>query len=275
VAEPWALVADPGIDDAVALAVLAGSGEVPDLVVSEAGNVSGAVAARNAAGLVVLLGLTCPVVAHEVDAPPAVRPGRGSRHGDDGLGGVADRLPAAPEPGPVAGLPLSFLVTGPLAAVEAVEAVERLVWMGGALGSGNITATAEFNAWCAPAAADDVFQRHGAVTSVVPLDVTTQVPLGEEELEAWSGGGVTARLLADAVRMRLDRGRAVVHDAVAAVAWLRPGLFGWDRYALRCLTDGDDRGRVVAEPGGPTAVAVDVDADAVRGLVKEAVLACP
>ncbi len=188
-AEPWALVADPGIDDAVALAVLAGSGEVPDLVVSEPGNVSGAVAARNAAGLVVLLGLTCPVAAHEIDAPPAVRPGRSSRHGDDGLGGVADRLPPAPAPGPVAGLPLSFLVTGPLAAVEGVEEVERLVWMGGALGSGNITAAAEFNAWCAPAAADDVFQRHGAATSVVPLDVTTQVPLGEQELEAWSGAG--------------------------------------------------------------------------------------
>ncbi len=201
-AEPWALVCDPGIDDALALATLAGLGAVPDLIVSEPGNVSGAVAARNAAGLVALLGLDVPVRAFRGTHPAAGRPGRGTRHGDDGLGGVAHRLPRAPFPPALADaeLPGSALVTGSLAAIATARAqtYDRIVWMGGSRGGGNITAEAEFNAWCAPASADEVLQAWAAVTSVVPLDVTRRVGLDPDDLT----DGRTASLLADALRVR-------------------------------------------------------------------------
>ncbi len=269
--ERWAVVCDPGIDDAVALAVLVGLGAVPDLVVSEPGNVSGATAARHAAGLVALLGVDVPVRAFRGTHPAAVRPGRGSRHGDDGLGGMAHRLPEAPVPGRLESgeLPGSVLVTGSLACVTASDrAYERLVWMGGSLGGGNITPDAEFNAWCAPDAADEVLRASGPGTRVVPLDVTCRVVVDPEHL----AGGASASLLADALRVRAA---APVHDAVAAVAWLRPDLFEWKDLALRCEVTDDRRGAIVMEGPGPTRVAVGLDAVAVRRLVVDAVNACP
>lgn len=49
---PRVVCCDPGVDDAVALAALAGMGVVPDRVVAHGGNVPGRVAARVDAGAV-------------------------------------------------------------------------------------------------------------------------------------------------------------------------------------------------------------------------------
>jgi pyrimidine-specific ribonucleoside hydrolase len=157
------------------------------------------------------------------------------------------------------------LVTGSLAATTTtVRSYERILWMGGSLGEGNITPEAEFNAWCAPDAADEVLRSSAAVTTVVPLDVTRRVVVDPDDLS----GGATASLLADALR---GRSAAPVHDAVAAVAWLRPDLFTWDELSLRCQTADDRRGALLTEGPGPTRVAVDLDARTVRGLIVEAV----
>ena len=274
VAEPWALAFDPGIDDAVALATLVGLGTVPDLVVSVPGNVGGAVAARNAAGLVALLGLDVPVRSFRRTDPAAVRPGRGPRHGDDGLGGVAHLLPESPVPEPLGAddLPGAVLVTGSLACVgEALAAgrtFDRIWWMGGSLGDGNVTVEAEFNAWCAPEAADAVLSEQGLVTRVVPLGVTGRVVLDPDDL----GGGATGSVLADALSVRRS---APVHDAVAAVARTHPQLFGWADLALRCEVAGAGRGRLAANGPGPTAVAVEVDVPAVLAVIVAGVRACP
>jgi inosine-uridine nucleoside N-ribohydrolase len=253
---PWTLVADPGVDDAVAMAVLTGLGAVPDLVVAVPGNVDLGHAARNAAGLAALLGWTVPVQTFRA----AVRQRGPSGHGTDGLGGQAHRLPRAEPDGPVDVLTRQLLVTGPLSAVG--DDVDRLVWMGGAVDRpGNVDGIAEFNAWCDPAAVDRVLRRHAERTAIVPLDVTTQVPMPADELRH--------PLLADAMRAGE---RQFVHDAVAAVAWLRPELFDWAARSLRC----DDRGALVAVDDRPAAqVALGVDVEAVRETIRAAVAACP
>lgn len=269
-AEPYALVCDPGID-AVALAVLVGLGAAPDLVVAVPGNVDLGTAARNAVGLVALLGMDAPVRSFSAPLRPVPDGARGSTHGDDGLGGQVGRLPpgVAAEPLAMDDLPGSVLTTGALtcvaAAVEAGRPVDRLVWMGGAIEGGNITAIAEFNAWSDPAATDLVLQAvEGA--RIVPLDVTRQVPLVEEDLEALAAGGPIAGLLADALRARP---KLLVHDAVAAVAWMRPDLFDWRPMTLRCELSG----ALVADGGRPPVqVALDVDVEAVRSLIRAGVL---
>jgi pyrimidine-specific ribonucleoside hydrolase len=247
----WGLVVDPGVDDAVAMAVLAGLGAVPDLVIAVPGNVGLEHTARNAAGLAALLGWDVPVRTFAAD----VRRRKGSVHGEDGLGGQGDRLPVVQPPPPVEGLPAELLVTGPLSAVAVADVdVERLVWMGGAVDR------TEFNAWCDPAAADRVLRDHAPVTSIVPLDVTTQVPMTADE--------VPHPLLADAMRAL---GRTFVHDAVAAVAWVRPELFDWDERSLRC----DGEGALVSAEGRPPVrIALGVDVDAVRSAIRDAVAAC-
>ncbi|HYF47073.1 MAG TPA: nucleoside hydrolase [Acidimicrobiales bacterium] len=265
-AAPWALVCDPGIDDAVALAVLAGLGAVPDLVVAVPGNVTPAVAARNAGGLVALLGLDVTVRAY---AEPELPARDGASHGEDGLGGVAGRLPPTDEPDRLElhELPRSLLVTGPLTCAAAGPAPERLLWMGGAVAEpGNVDGVAEFNAWCDPAAVDEVLAAV-PVAQLVPLDVTRRVRLREQDLAALEAGGEVARLLAQALRARP---KLMVHDAVAAVAWLRPELFAWEAMGLRC----DRTGALVPGPERvPVEVALRVDVDAVRGAILAALLA--
>jgi inosine-uridine nucleoside N-ribohydrolase len=260
VGEPWALVADPGVDDAVAMAVLAGLGAVPDLVVAVPGNVGVDFTGRNAAGLAALLGWEIPVRAW--DGP--VRRREGSTHGDDGFGGLADHLPATDVPPPLDCLPADLLVTGPLSVVTGP--VDRLVWMGGAVDrAGNVDGVAEFNAWCDPEAVERVLAEHAEVTRIVPLDVTTRVPLSADELD---GPGGTAALLADAQR---TADRRLVHDAVAAVAWVRPELFDWQPRSLRCAPTG----ALVVGRRPPTLVALDLDVEAVRATIRSAVAACP
>lgn len=282
-------VGDPGVDDAVALGVLACHGVDLELVVATAGNVDVEPAATVAARLVAALALTGPVQAARQSALVR-RPEREGRdltvHGSDGLGGQVDRLPAAPVAGDLQPALLhhaDVFACGPLTAVaEAMDAgamPTRVTWMGGGLQRGNTTAHAEFNAWCDPAAVDRVLCS-GVPVDVVPLDVTTQVHLGSNDLARWRGTSLVGTVLADAYDAMIGRGDPVPHDAVAAVAWLQPELFDWSAQPLRCDTSSTPtRGALVTGEAGSSdevvRAATGVDASAVRDVIVRAIAALP
>ena len=186
---------DPGVDDVLALAVLVGLGAAPTAVVATDGNVPATTAARVAAGACALLGLEVPVL---VAGGSAVRPG--SRHGPDGFVGLAGQLPPAPPAEPMVTLSGDLLVTGPLTVVARHPAARRVLWLGGG-----------FNEEADPAAARRV------ACEVVPVAVSGRVVLPVDALDG-------PPLLVEALR----RFGPVAHDAVAAVAWCRPGLFAWE-----------------------------------------------
>lgn len=252
-----ALVCDPGVDDAIALAVLAGSGAPPRLVVASAGNVDVDTAAEVAARMVAALALPSRVeAARGLRIPPRLHgPGEEPFHGSDGLGGQLASLPVAPTPSdhdPAALADAAVLATGPLtavsAAIEAGHPPSRVLWMGGAVRAGNATATAEFNAWCDPVAARVLFAS-GIPTSVVPVDITRQVRLDDRDLARWRAAGPVAAVLADAFAAMTSRGERTPHDAVAAVAWLHPELFTWEPHRIRCDTGTERlRGTLLVEP---------------------------
>lgn len=293
----WVLTCDPGVDDAVALAVAAGWPDHPlRAVVAGAGNVDAPTAWRNAAGLVALLGLDVPIglgSATALDGTPIRRDA--GPHGHDGLAGHAARLPDPAGP-PSDGLPLvrgQVLATGPLTdvgrALRAGQAVDRVVWMGGRLpraGPGATTQAApatgatpatEFNAAADPTAVTATLAAP-TPTTVVPLDVTGKVRLGPADIDRWRDGPAPARFCAALIAARARPGGAPVHDAVALIGALEPALFAWQRRRLRCAPGGGPagpRGALVAEgpPGDPAGarLAVDVDAGAVRAAIVEAV----
>ena len=311
------LTCDPGIDDAVAMAVLAGR---PDgdlrAVVAGAGNVGALTAWRNAVGLAHLFGLDVPVGIGSSDTltgAPIHRPG--DVHGADGLAGLAGRL-TTPRGEPANGrsrVSGRVVSTGPLTdvarALQAGRPVEEVVWMGGNLGgvgggsgsggsgrgdgsplrgalggsgAGDASApAAEFNALADPEAVEAVL-RASVDVAIVPLDVTGAVALTDADLDRWTAASAGARFCASLARSRLRRGEVVLHDPVAVVAALDPGLFTWERHSLRCdLGDGGRRGALAIDPrpdrdGRPAArVAVGVDTVAVRNRIVSAVLACP
>ena len=281
----WVLTCDPGIDDAVAIAVAAG---LPDLglagVVAGAGNVPAGVAWRNAAGMVALLGLDVPVGTGSTNALGGTPLGREpSSHGRDGLAGLAGRLPApaaaarctaAAAAGLVRG---DVIATGPLTdvarALRSGAAVRQVVWMGGSVpgidGAGSVGR--EFNAGADPAAVDEVLGS-GRPVRVVPIEVTTQVPFDAGDVARWRTGPAAARLCADLVDGRGGgRWPVPLHDPVAVVAAAAPHLFRWEEAALR----GGPGGALAAARRGSgrpqVAVAVALDAPAVRERIVSAV----
>ena len=300
-ASGWVLTCDPGVDDAVALAVAAGRDDCRmEAVVAGAGNVPAGTAWRNAAGIAALVGLALPVgigSACATDGATIHRPG--GRHGDDGLAGLSGRLPAVDGP-PPDGLPSvqgNVLATGPLTdcalALRAGQRIERVVWMGGSAevgpsrsdagGSDGGSDVAEFNAAADPGAVDVVLGGPAHV-DVVPIEITRQVTLRSDDLARWSAGTAVSRFCADVVTARGATGTTarsmttgttgmtafVVHDAVAVIAALEPGLFDWSPRRLAASASG----RLASLPGSENArLAVDVDAAAVRTRIVAAVAA--
>ena len=155
----------------------------------------------------VAAGADRPLVAELVVAADA--------HGESGLGTL--ELPA-PQAEPIAAHAVDFLAErllgargpvtlipiGPLTNIalllagypEAAAKIERVVLMGGAVGAGNMTASAEFNIWVDPEAAHRVF-RSGLHVTMVGLDVTNRAVLTGEDADrlGTSGriGGARAR----------------------------------------------------------------------------------
>src|SRR5690606_31987088 len=152
----WVVTCDPGVDDAIALAVAAGRADCDvRAVVAGAGNVDAPTAWRNATGLAALFGLDVPVglggavaldggsLARGDDSRPsgsdlrhasATGQGRGP-HGPDGLAGLSDQLPEMSGP-PADGATMvhgPVIALGPLSDVarsrHAGRSLDRVVWM--------------------------------------------------------------------------------------------------------------------------------------------------
>ena len=184
---------DPGIDDAVALAVAALSPEV-DLaaVTTVTGNVPVAQTTINALRLLDVLGRDdVPVAAGAGRGLVHVKPGHRAIHGANGLGGVqlpdSRRTPAGEhavetvasllqkaETGTVTIVAIAPLTNVGLLLTEHPELASRIkevVVMGGSAGTGNVTPAAEYNTWADPEAAQRVFAS-GVRVRLAQLEVT-------------------------------------------------------------------------------------------------------
>jgi purine nucleosidase len=169
---------DTASDDAVALIMALRSPEVEVVAITiVAGNVGTAQGSRNARYTVELCGSTVPV--HEGAVRPLVREPHTATffHGQDGLGDRGYPSPRTP-PAPLDAVPalveaveghpgLTVVTLGPLTnlalalreAPGIVQGIGRCVVMGGAACTvGNVTPAAEYNIWCDPEAAREVFR---------------------------------------------------------------------------------------------------------------------
>jgi inosine-uridine nucleoside N-ribohydrolase len=300
---PLLVDCDPGQDDAIALLLALASAEVEVLgVTTVAGNQTVDKTTRNAlkvlelagrADIPVAAGAARPLVGELVVASDA--------HGETGLDG-----PSLPEPQakPLdvhavdflaerllgAQAPVTLVALGPLTNLalllalhpDACDRVERIVIMGGAIGPGNMTATAEFNIWTDPEAAHRVFEC-GLQVTMVGLDVTNRAVLTPDHADSLRGTGEVGAAVAAMLDFYLgfylaayEHGGAPIHDALAMAHVIRPDVLTVESREVKIELGGICRGRTVVDmrrrielPPGTARVAIDVKVEGFRELLLE------
>jgi pyrimidine-specific ribonucleoside hydrolase len=294
---PIVLDCDPGHDDALAITLALARAELHVLgITTVCGNSPLSNTTHNALRVLALLGRSDVPVAAGAERPLVRESWTPVEfHGASGLDGAALPEPEA-DPRPEGALALTeslvagagrrvtLVATGPLTNVALLlrarprihEGIERICLMGGSLGEGNTTPSAEFNIWHDPEAASIVLGS-GIPISMMGLDVTHRALFLEPDvarLEALDTrvAGVWVDLLrffAVYHRRRYGWDGSPIHDAVAVAHLAVPGLVSTRLLRVDVETAGDlTRGRTVADPEGlrglPVNAEVGVDIDRAR-----------
>jgi purine nucleosidase len=180
--------------------------------------------------------------------------------------------------------PLTNIAALVLARPELAGRIDELVWMGGAIGRGNHTASAEFNAAADPEAAAIVLAHHIPV-KMVDLDFCRKIEATPADvLPVRAAGGRNAELLADLLEGFIDiaisRGRPAMalYDPAAAFAFAEPAAVGFQPAGIAIELQGAlTRGRTVVETRRSHATfnacyAVEVDAERARATILDALV---
>jgi pyrimidine-specific ribonucleoside hydrolase len=302
---PVIIDCDPGHDDAMALLLALASPELEVAAVTTvAGNQTLEKVTANAIRVLDVAGADGIPVAAGAERP-LVHPARaaGDVHGETGLDGP-DLPPPSRAPAALHAVelmarllrrrPLTLVGVGPLTNIalllalhpELAPRIERIVLMGGAVGLGNVTPSAEFNVWVDPEAARLVFTS-GLDVTMVGLDVTHRAMLSAARAEALRPSGRAGALVADLHafyrRFHLEvygHDDTPVHDALAVAHVIRPDLLRTEHLPTAIdVTQGPCRGRTVVDRLRRTGrepnahVALDVDADRFVDLLCERIAA--
>jgi inosine-uridine nucleoside N-ribohydrolase len=295
---PVIIDTDPGIDDLVAVAMAARAPSLDLIAITTTyGNASLASTTRNAAELLRLAGRAEVAVRPGADRP-LVRsaPTAPEMHGVTGAGHAPVPHAAVPAATPneqvLAELladqanPVTLVTLGPLTNLAHAlrhnpEAVRSLVKQhigicGCFTGRATGTRWADFNSWADPEAASLVV-RSGIRTKMIGIDTTRSAVLASDEVASLAlSPDPLVRWLAEALRyyvtaheIRDGLGGCYVHDALAVVELLRPGLLKFDTRSVRIdLDDGAHRGHTRVGPDGTCVqVAIELDIAMVSAMI--------
>ena len=169
------------------------------------------------------------------------------------------------------------------------DRIAAIQLMGGAIGPGNWTASAEFNIWVDPEAARTVFES-GLPVTMVGLEVTHQTVVPVARTDAWAELGTqTGRVFADLLRYfarfhreRYDWDGSPIHDACVIAGLAVPGLIETAPYRVDVEVESElTRGRTVVDLEGlggraPNAeVGLGIDAERFVVMIEEALAGFP
>ncbi|HWI62262.1 MAG TPA: nucleoside hydrolase [Symbiobacteriaceae bacterium] len=295
---PVIIDTDPGIDDALAIALAVRSPELNVVALTTTyGNADVANTTRNARHLLERLGAgrvpVFPGAARPLVRAPALAV---ETHGAEGLGHAAvpprngktspQRVEA---PGALlrllsaAGEPVTVIALGPLTNLALALALDRdlccrgvreVIWMGGSAGApGNTTPVSEFNAWCDPEAARAVLESTIPVR-MVGLDATRCVFMPGALVERLAGHtDPEVRWWADMWRFYVEFHQkserlegCIMNDPLAVGLLVKPDLGRWAPMYVEVDTGwGLTRGQTLCDrfgfTGGPTNARVCLEAD--------------
>lgn len=273
---PLIIDSDPGLDDALAIGLACARPELNLLAVTTVGgNTDVRHCTENALRLLHRYGRSdVPVGEGAAGAILGEIVRAAEIHGVTGIGDtVLEASPSVAHPAGAVELMASILRShpepvviapiGPLTNIgllirlhpELIDRIAHLSIMGGSIGEGNRTVSAEFNIYADPEAAGVVF-RSGIPITMMGLDITHQALLDESAAErlraaGTASGAVAAELLLYGLareRAWYDAPAAAIHDAVAVAHLAIPDLVSVADYHVEVdVTHGPARGRTVCE----------------------------
>lgn len=275
VARPILLDVDTGTDDALALLYAV---RHPDLEVLGVSCVTGNASVEQVVinTLKVLDAADAPYIPVARGATQHLvertRP-EGTFHGEDGLGGVFLPEPAR-SPSAMTAVemlqrqitassdPVTLVCLAPQTNIamlltlypELTANLDRIVFMGGSAGIGNVTAVAEFNVWQDPEAASCVLES-SVPTTMYGLDVFTRIAVSREVADRFGNAARAGTRLAGELLYRRgarsDRpGRdyaGLIGDAGALVYLTNPELFRARTLPVRVNLSGIGRGQTIVD----------------------------
>ena len=294
---------DPGIDDAVALAVLLKArGEQVKLAITSYGNVPLEKATRNALSLLALLDADIPVVrgAQQPGSGNAVYEDASYIHGGDGIGGLQDNdlFKNLTVRKTVEGDSLKivydaiieeesvdYITLGPLTNLSALirrfpditKRLNKVYTMGGGIGLGNVTKFAEFNFYCDAESAQHVLSSVPELV-LAPIDITTQATFTLPQITAIGAAGTPAArafeiMLTANYNQCVAYGEpgATMHDSTAVLAALYPELFSFRTCGIRMECEGEHYGESTVAEGNNVQLMVETDAARLLEIISESI----
>lgn len=273
---PLIIDSDPGLDDALAIGLALARPELAvRAVTTVGGNADVGYCTENALRLLHAYGrpdipvaegaagalLGSVVRATEVHGASGIgnttlEPSTATRHELGAVDLMARILAESAEPVAIAPVgPLTNIALLLLTHPELRSRIAHLSIMGGSIGEGNTTVSAEFNIYADPEAADIVF-RSGVPITMMGLDVTHQALLDRSSVARLRElGGRSARIAAELTEFALDRNRewsgsttTAIHDAVAVAHLAVADLIAVAPYHIVLdTTHGPARGRTVCD----------------------------
>ncbi|MFK8183589.1 MAG: nucleoside hydrolase [Phormidesmis sp.] len=294
---------DPGVDDAIALLLAFGTNLPIRGITTVAGNVPLHLTANNARKICALAGKS-DIPIHAGCPRPLLRPLATAEeiHGASGLQGADFPVPTVPlqpvhsvdyltqqlleaeEPLTIAALgPLTNLAIALIQRPELAERIAQLVLMGGSVGQGNITPSAEFNMYVDPHAAQVVLAAN-IPTVLITLDTTHQVLTTPARLDAIRSIGNSVSEAAVGMLSfygqrdleLYDLPGAPLHDPCVMAYLAQPELFTTRRVKVMVETSGEHTmGRTVVDwhgsgEGSSVQVVDTVDVDGFYRLLDSA-----
>lgn len=266
---PVIIDTDPGIDDAVALAIALNAPELDvKLLTTVAGNVNVSKTTNNTLKLVSFFKKDVPV-AQGADKPLLIQlEDSADIHGESGMDGYefpepdckvssfhaveAMRQVILESSEPVTIIPIAALTNIALLFSmypEVKENVKEIIMMGGSLSRGNTNTSAEFNTYVDPHAAQIVFQS-GLPLTMVGLDVTSTAVLTTKETEAIAKMGNVGEMfysLFNHYRGGSLKTGLKMHDVCAIAYLLKPELFETQETFIEVALEGPAAGATVAD----------------------------
>ncbi|MEM0139965.1 MAG: nucleoside hydrolase [Ferroplasma sp.] len=281
---------DTGVDDALAIILMAKYGLNPEFIVAASGNSTIENTYNNTRGVVSLLGLNIPVYRGSF-RPLAREPYMEDFHGERGISGYKFKKfsPGSEKNGIIKMYEalkndkFTIISTSPLTSLGILlsldpsiySQINEIIIMGGAFrlnsfGNGNM-GDAEFNVFYDPEAAKIVFNS-GIKLRAIPLDITMNPDFAITAKDMKNSpndspcSDFTKAVISDMIKRH---GKFELHDPIAAFSYIKPEAFNYINGDI--IVDGSGKTRIM-EKISSSMVAVSLNKELFNSGIKEKLL---